>query len=1093
MKKTTRLVALIACILVCIVACTVLIACNNECDPDKHVDANHDGVCDVCGKEGLTVTHDWSKKDGVCTVCKLRCTHDFDDEAKCRICGLYDPNYSTTHYPHTFVNGVCSEPTCGWECVHKDNTKYFKNSVCDLCGFECVDHQYDQETKSGKCTVCGAAHKHNAETVWNLGYDASSCEVCYLECKHPNWTLGVCDTCSYTCDHHEGYSFGICSHCGSRIPDGFDHTHDYSKVESLCSICGQSNPDHKVDYTQHLASGGLLAMWNVLNYQANSAQTILDYTNDDFYTFDYNNLDDITQSDGYQMILSMLAKDPEDVTMNYQSDWTKWGIAATEGEGGTTVNPQHRIWKLTLRSDLKFDNGDPITAETFIESAKRLIDPDSANYRADGLWGSTFIIAGAKDYFNQKQEGWRSARDVYSAYVPANDSNLKFTLGNATEVAALVEDNKSKAIAAFRTSMGFPDAWPAANVQQYLVNNYLKGVTVSDLAALEGKTMTEIKANDALKATWDAVIGWWQSEPNEELDFFVSYKNAETIAFDKVGIQPIAGSTTEFYIVLEQELEGFYLKYRLGSLPLVHIATYDRCAKTENGIYTNSYGTSVDTYVGYGPYKLVAFVADSIAVFERNNYWWGYTSGKYSDHSKYYQTQEITIRQVADNATRFEMFKKGELDSYTLQEEDMADYQSSQYTYYTDGDSTWFVALNPDMDGLKSAQQTATPLTSGNEVNKTVLTIKEFRQALSFSIDRAAYNLALSPTSGIAKAIFSNMIIYDPDLGDTYRSHPAAKNTILAFWGLSNWDTLTDPDTGEKLFADIDEAIESITGYNLPAAREYFKTAYTKAVNDGLISQSAIASGKWEVQIMIGQPGNGGSKYYNDGYEYLKQIWTAAVAETPFAGHLTFKQSAPLGSDNWADALKNNTVDVLFGVGWTGSALDPYYILQAYVDPQYQYDPGWDTAAEMVAIELENELWMASVINWQKAVNGTPVTLTKVELKDGKYETVMQDGKAVTKQFSAGTSAPSEIRIAILARIEQAILEQYNMIPVGTDADAALRCHRVVFGTTEYIYGVGRGGIKYMTYTHTDAEFAAFVQSQGGNLESLYKSSASID
>ena len=57
------------------------------------------------------------------------------------------------------------------------------------------------------------------------------------------------------------------------------------------------------------------------------------------------------------------------------------------------------------------------------------------------------------------------------------------------------------------------------------------------------------------------------------------------------------------------------------------------------------------------------------------------------------------------------------------------------------------------------------------------------------------------------------------------------------------------------------------------------------------------------------------------------------------------------------------------------------------------------------------------------------------------------------------------------------------MIPLMTDASASLRCMRVNYKTEEYILGLGRGGIQYYTYTHTDEEFAAFVQQQGGTLD----------
>ena len=65
------------------------------------------------------------------------------------------------------------------------------------------------------------------------------------------------------------------------------------------------------------------------------------------------------------------------------------------------------------------------------------------------------------------------------------------------------------------------------------------------------------------------------------------------------------------------------------------------------------------------------------------------------------------------------------------------------------------------------------------------------------------------------------------------------------------------------------------------------------------------------------------------------------------------------------------------------------------------------------------------------------------------------------------------------------------MIPVGLDASASMKCHRLEFETEEYVYGVGRGGLKYLDFTMTDAEWAAAVKAAGG--EWNYKASADAE
>ena len=41
---------------------------------------------------------------------------------------------------------------------------------------------------------------------------------------------------------------------------------------------------------------------------------------------------------------------------------------------------------------------------------------------------------------------------------------------------------------------------------------------------------------------------------------------------------------------------------------------------------------------------------------------------------------------------------------------------------------------------------------------------------------------------------------------------------------------------------------------------------------------------------------------------------------------------------------------------------------------------------------------------------------------------------------------------------------------------------KIQYATDEYYYSIGRGGVQYMTYDYSDAEWDAFVSEQGGKL-----------
>ena len=471
---------------------------------------------------------------------------------------------------------------------------------------------------------------------------------------------------------------------------------------------------------------------------------------------------------------------------------------------------------------------------------------------------------------------------------------------------------------------------------------------------------------------------------------------------------------------------------------------YDACASVVDGVYTNTYCTSAETTMSYGPYKLTSYQADKQYVLEKNEYFYDLSEDTY-------QATSIVVDCVKEASTRLELFLQGKLDTFGLSKDYMDEYQMSDYCYYATGDSTFAMVFNPDAEALVTAQAAA-----GENINKTILTIKEFRQAMSYALDRNAFCLATSPMNAPGFGLFSGLIISDPEAGTAYRTTDVAKNVLAEFWGVSE-------EYGEgKLYADIDEAVDSITGYNLAKAKELYDLAYDMAIEQGLMDEDDV------VEIKIGTPNNT-TTFYNNGYEFLVNNYTEAVKGTKLEGKLTFSRDDTLGNA-FSDALKNNQVDMLFGVGWTGSALDPYGLIEAYVYTDYQYDDCTDFTAITCDIEINGTVYTASVQDWQKIMSGAACTITAA------------DGS--TMEYSCGTADKDpETRLAILGALEGAVLQNYNFLPIMDDASAQLRGQQIEYYTEEYIFGMGFGGLKYYTFNYTDAEWDAYVASNGGELD----------
>ena len=663
---------------------------------------------------------------------------------------------------------------------------------------------------------------------------------------------------------------------------------------AMLSGCSKKTEPTAESYTYNYALATFPTNWNPASYQTARDSEILDYISDSFYVFDYNE-----SGDGYALVPGMAAADPVDVTAEYVG---RYGI-----EAGDTA----KAYVIKLRTDLRWEDGTPIKAADFVESAKRFLDPKAQNYRADNLYGGSVVIWGAEDYLKQT------------------------------------------------TPM-----------------------------------------------EWDGNVGWF------------------------------ARSEYELCCVLENPLSGFYLKYNLPT-PLVHIPTYDACAKTDNGIYTNSYGTSVATTKSYGPYKLTAFQADKQYTLTRNENYYGLTENTY-------QTTAIVVDFVKESSTQLQLFRQGKLDTYGLTVDDVETYSLSDFAYFHTGDSTFGMAFNPDFDALKAAQEK----TRG--VNKTILTLPEFRRAMSYALDRTAFCQAASPLNRAGFGLFSDSIIADPDKQTPYRQTQGAKRVLAEVWGLS--------EQIGKLYENLDQAVNAITGYDLPRAKELFNAAYEKAIAQGLMKETD------RIEIKIGTP-NSTSAFYNNGYEFIVNNYTKAVEGTALEGKLTFTRDDTLGNA-FSGALKKNQVDMLFGVGWTGSALDPYELMEAYISPNYQYDPSTDYSKLPLTVAVAENVYTAPVTHWLAIMNGQSRTVT--------------DPNGLEMTYAATAQAD---RLAILSALEGAVLGNYNYIPIMDDGEGFLRGRQINYRTEDYIYPLGYGGVKYFTYAYSDQAWDAYVSQSGGLLD----------
>ena len=250
-----------------------------------------------------------------------------------------------------------------------------------------------------------------------------------------------------------------------------------------------------------------------------------------------------------------------------------------------------------------------------------------------------------------------------------------------------------------------------------------------------------------------------------------------------------------------------------------------------------------------------------------------------------------------------------------------------------------------------------------------------------------------------------------------------------------------------KLYETLEEAHDSITGYNLTEAKALFTKACNELVAEGLYVKGA------DIKIQIGWAKGSLTEDDTKQCTLIEKYLNAAFAGTGF-GKITLE---PLGNINnrYAD-----TAAGLYAIGygaWGGAAFYPFRNMQVYTDPD-QYDINeagcWDPTTDTLTLTIEGK---EVTMTWQQWGNSM--------ISGGPY-----------------ADADMKTKLAITAKMEEEFLKFYYRIPLAVTTVCSLNSYKVDDYTDSYNIMYGFGGFRIMNYNYSDSEWAAYVASQGGEL-----------
>ena len=815
--------------------------------------------------------------------------------------------------------------------------------------------------------------------------------------------------------------------------------------------------------------------WNEFTYADNNDTQIMNYIVSSFFEYDYKFENDEKYAEDGSINKDALV--PGAYTTNYSAatkleDVTssvdaKWGYTDAQKEEGGYA------WKITLRDDLKWDDGTAITAADFEYSMKELLDPTFMNFRANTYY-DTLMIKNSKSYFF-------SGAPIYAPIVPAYGSGETPDYSFNLEGAEVYLNTTT-------TGMTLASYSLSELINDYVGTDAAKAAlkAIEDAANEYGYTLiTEENKQTAMELVGHALIPFgmdWSTlddatkeELFKETLFYIS-GYGDKVDWDTVGIYAVEGENAivlcldKAYSFLKEDGSlSVWAPYYFSSLPLVHKAKYEasKIAPAEGAtLWTSNYNSSLETTASWGPYKLVEFEAGSHYKLAKNENWYGWNMEQYKNQ---YNITAINCRKVEEFSTKWMGFLNGSYDDASLQTENVAEYLDSKYVYFTSTSTgTFGMQLYSNLDALKNSEN-----------NNGILAIQEFRHAFNLALNRSDIVEKIWPGSSVPCFGLINVAYYydienSPELDDggQYRNSTIAKEGILRAYGFTQ-GTDGKWSGGDLKDLSTEDAYDALTGYNPTLAKQKMQEAINILTAD---PEKYGYDATKDITLVYGSSSDTDKQRFRA--TYLQEVLDGLTKGTVLEGKIKVVFDASAGSQ-WAEAFRTGATQIGFGYGFSGNAFNPFDIIGAFVNPEdsLNYHMYWDTTSIPMTLTMPagdyagaGETITMSIQNWYFCLNG----LAETEDQEKTYN------------WGEGF-APVEARLMILSALEEVTIKESRSVMLIADGGGSfLGAKFSYFSEDEHTF-MGFGGLRYIEVNYTDAEWAAYVAANNNDLSAEYK------
>ena len=816
---------------------------------------------------------------------------------------------------------------------------------------------------------------------------------------------------------------------------------------------GGTNPGGtpvKLDYTYKSGTTALGTNWNPHAWDTDGDRSMLDYVTSPFVDMSI-----LSTADGgtYQWVYEM-ATAITDVTAANQGDLTKYGVTLPKNEDGSVKTADQVtegfVYEIKLNPEAKWENGEKITADDYIYSMQQLLDSKMRNYRANLYYSGESAVAGGAAYYNSEAPLFS---DVKGSDAEAN-------------LNALIAEGK-----VFFTFTGLCYFFGEDSMQEYADAGY-EGAGYFDCDTDEdgnpislfekyeeqvnGYSMVPVTAEnkDEVFADLNAVAtNFGDANPEAYVEFLLYISGyGDKVSYDAVGCYKVDDYTIRY--VCQNYVELNYFLTSCTSTWLVYKPLYEAGKKEEAGLIVTNYGTSKETTMSYGTYRMESLQDNKQVIYVQNENWYGWEKnadgtakkdeeGNLISYTNFlvdgekvrqYTTTKIQIDVMTEDAMK-NAFLKGELSEWAPSADELSQYAMSDKLIQVDETYTMSFFFNTGLATLQELDATE------KNINSVVLNNYNFRKAMSLAINRAEFVTATAgykPAFSLMNSLYHYDIYNDPT--SSYRNTDEAMKAIVNLYGVKYGE-------GET-YKTLKEAHDSITGYNLTEAKALMKTACEELVAAGLYTAGQ------PIKIQIGWAKGALTSDDNKQVALLNKYINEAVKEAGF-GEVTFEAIGNI-QDRYGDVPKG-----VYAIGygaWGGAAFYPFRNMQVYCD-----------TVEYAGKINETGCWDPSTTELTINIGGKDVTMTWQD-----WSRACSTGEYAQADFAT--------KLKITSTMEEEFLKFYYRIPLCGTTIASLLTFQMEYYTTEYNIMYGFGGLRLMSYNYDDATWAEEVAALGGEL-----------